>query len=370
MKKSIVVIPEFDKFGGTRTYFFQLINFLKENSFNVIIALEKSKIDDEVMSFFTKNSCDYLIIPNRPPFFYKLPFSLFFDLYILFLIKLKFKPDGFYFSVGGINWISSFILDVPLIYIIHSYPTSYGRRTGWIIRLILNKQLCAKKVILTVSNFSREKIVKFYRISENKTQHVHVIHNFSSRKILPILNGPKKNKVILSLGHVIDYKNPFFYIEVGKKFGELYKEPPIFIWAGDGPLLNECRLNVSNYEHIKFLGHIPEPELLLGESYIYFQPSLIENHSIAVLEAMSSGLPCIVSKEGGTKESVIDGKTGFVLSELSVEEAVQKINLLLNDAILYDKFSKAGIERYRCEFSIDRWKDKMSLLIHDVFICL
>ncbi len=54
-----------------------------------------------------------------------------------------------------------------------------------------------------------------------------------------------------------------------------------------------------------------------------------EDFGMTVVEAMASGKPVIAPNEGGYSESVLDGKTGVIISDISVPkiiEAVEKIN--------------------------------------------
>ena len=56
-KRSWLVIPEFEKFGGTKTYFFSLIEFLSKKNFDITVMLRRDQCDDEVIA-----------LQNRYPF--------------------------------------------------------------------------------------------------------------------------------------------------------------------------------------------------------------------------------------------------------------------------------------------------------------
>jgi glycosyltransferase involved in cell wall biosynthesis len=59
-------------------------------------------------------------------------------------------------------------------------------------------------------------------------------------------------------------------------------------------------------------------------------PSLFENYPYAVLEAMASGCPVIVSSSGGHAEMVEDGVSGFIFSHQQPGELEQKVRALLH----------------------------------------
>jgi len=60
------------------------------------------------------------------------------------------------------------------------------------------------------------------------------------------------------------------------------------------------------------------------------------------LEAMASGLPCVLADGGGSRDFVEQGVTGFKCPPDDAAVYVEKIQLLLNDASLRQQFSESG----------------------------
>ncbi len=52
--KSCLVHAHFEKSGGTRTYFFHLIEYLSRNKFEINVLLAKGQADDEITEFQLK----------------------------------------------------------------------------------------------------------------------------------------------------------------------------------------------------------------------------------------------------------------------------------------------------------------------------
>jgi glycosyltransferase involved in cell wall biosynthesis len=68
-----------------------------------------------------------------------------------------------------------------------------------------------------------------------------------------------------------------------------------------------------------------------------------EEFGIAPLEAMASGIPVIAWREGGLTETVIDGQTGFLVSDSVTFR--QRLRLLLHDSQRWQAHSQAARER-------------------------
>lgn len=86
------------------------------------------------------------------------------------------------------------------------------------------------------------------------------------------------------------------------------------IMVGDGPYLAEMRQAAAGLP-IYFTGYLGGDELAQayasGDVFVF--PSTIDTMGNVVVEAQASGVPVIVTDQGGPVENMIDGKTGFAV---------------------------------------------------------
>jgi alpha-maltose-1-phosphate synthase len=104
---------------------------------------------------------------------------------------------------------------------------------------------------------------------------------------------------------------------------------------------------------------------LYSHAAVFCCPSIYEPFGIINLEAMACGTAVVASAVGGIKEVVVDGETGFLVPLEQMRESpfeplnwekfsrdlAGKINQLMNDRQLREKFGKAGRKRVEEKFS-------------------
>lgn len=83
--------------------------------------------------------------------------------------------------------------------------------------------------------------------------------------------------------------------------------------------------NEINKGHIVIVGATPDVQKYYFASDVFINPSLHENHSNAILEACAAEIPSIVTNVGGNAETIIDGKTGWVIPSKKPEAIVESL---------------------------------------------
>ena len=105
--------------------------------------------------------------------------------------------------------------------------------------------------------------------------------------------------------------------------------------AGTGPERDRIeRLAHESGGPVRFVGFIDEARKreLLFESDVFVQLSIREGLSIATLEALASGLPCVVSDLPGVREPITPGETGWLVED---PENVQSVVAALRGVLAH-----------------------------------
>lgn len=125
-----------------------------------------------------------------------------------------------------------------------------------------------------------------------------------------------------------------------------------FNLGGKGPLFEYYRSNY-NYSNVNYLGFVSDEQLmdLYKKSDLFVFPTLFEGMPTVVLEAMSFGLPIIVSNVGATAE-LVDKTNGFLIKKNSVIDFKNAIIDFYNlSAALKMELSEASIQKIQNSYN-------------------
>ena len=131
----------------------------------------------------------------------------------------------------------------------------------------------------------------------------------------------------ISVGRVTEVKRPFLMVDLFNSIQNVIKDSTLII-VGKGNKLNALKKYVSNQNinNIKFMGFVDDSDLpsLYSCSNYYLITSEYEGQPLTLLEAMASGLPCIVSDIPNLR-IVEEADCGIVVDFSDKEKAAHEI---------------------------------------------
>ncbi len=166
--------------------------------------------------------------------------------------------------------------------------------------------------------------------------------------------------VIMSASFSVN-KDHQLFLKIAEKITSI-RDDISFIGIGahdiNNPLYDNLVKNSIENPRISFPGRINDVEALVNASDIGLLFSNASKHgegiSNSVLEYMALAKPVIANDTGGTKELVIDQKTGYLITNQSIDEIIQLILDLIDNESKRNQFGEEGKKIAKHKFSIER----------------
>jgi len=129
----------------------------------------------------------------------------------------------------------------------------------------------------------------------------------------------------------------------------------VLVLAGDGSLLSQLERRAAELPYRLITpGRIEDPGPFLAALDLFVLPSHQEAMPLALLEAMSTGLPVIASRVGGIPEAVQDGVSGLLVEPSDVSRLSQALERLIRDTDLARKLGNEARRIASGSFGADR----------------
>jgi len=128
------------------------------------------------------------------------------------------------------------------------------------------------------------------------------------------------------------------------------------VFIGDGPeraCLELAARDLGLKDSTRFLGFCNDIPAVMAALDILALPSHSEVLPLAIMEAMSAGLPIIATAVGGTAELVDDGITGILVPPNVGDALAEALVSLSEDPILRVRMGQVGLSRARRDFTLE-----------------
>jgi glycosyltransferase involved in cell wall biosynthesis len=248
------------------------------------------------------------------------------------------------------NWLPSsavglpakYLFGKPLIVTIHGADVR-GRNKrirGFFLRRV-DAVLTGHEELLAISNAVVPEKTFLVRNALNFGELEKAPKKPQAKKIL----GLEGAKVVSFIGRMADMKQPLLFVKAASLVLKKRKDAK-FVMLGDGPLKKPAeklaeKLGIE--KNVIFTGRVSNVGEYLAASDLFATVSHIENaFSVSLIEALLSGVPCIVTKAGTTEKFFSNKKNCFLVNKKNHEELANAILGLLKDKKRAELIGKNG----------------------------
>lgn len=97
--------------------------------------------------------------------------------------------------------------------------------------------------------------------------------------------------------------------------------------GSEGAKIRQILMNGGVIERVHFGGHVAQADLprWYHMADLYISPSHVDGSSVTLMEALASGLPCLVSDIPGNREWIQDGINGWLFRDGDADDLAEKI---------------------------------------------
>ncbi len=173
---------------------------------------------------------------------------------------------------------------------------------------------------------------------------------------------------LITVARLVDLKGVDYGIQVLKKLIHLGYDVHYTI-VGEGPEEDHLKAlchSLGVADNVHFSGKKSQPEIksLLESHQLFLMTSTIdkdgrrEAFGVVSLEAQAMELPVVGFQSGGFPETLVDGKTGFLVEDQDVEAMATAVEKLINDRQLLQQMGKQARTHVVENFSFEKTTKK------------
>lgn len=242
--------------------------------------------------------------------------------------------------------------------------TLYQKFGNMYRRMVVPTVIRRSKKVITVSEFEKQRMVKFFGLNDDK---IVAVYNGVGGHFQPVTEP----KVLLEAKNKYHLPENFLFFlgntDPKKNTPNVLKSFALFNWHSE----TKYKLVMLDYEEdalmsllqeighpeirkdIHLTGYVPNNELpsIISQAKIFLYPSLRESFGIPILEGMACGVPVITANTSSMPE--VAGDAARLVDPKNPNEIVRSINKLLEDDTLKENLIEKGLQRAK-KFS---WKN-------------
>ena len=319
--------------GGAQSVVINLANSMCDKHEIIVIAGEDGPMWNALDARIKKIKVDEIVRS----------ISLLKDMTALFKLRKLYKtldPDVVHLHSSKIGFLGRLAFPKKkIVYSIHGFDSIRLAYRKFLPLEKLLKNRC--KAIVLASNYDKQNI-----INEGIKDNLYVIYNGVYTPVIEpdlCIEGVENyKKVIMCIARISPQKRFESYVQIAKLLPQY-----AFVWIGADKKYEGLPGNVF------CLMGFPNAKKYIQLADIFVLPTNYEGVPIVVIDALSYGKPVVSSDVGGISEIVLNDKNGYVVDN---EDGVfaEKIEYILNNDAMYEKFSKNSFKIFRENLSMEK----------------
>ncbi|MGE5363882.1 MAG: glycosyltransferase [Bacteroidota bacterium] len=223
---------------------------------------------------------------------------------------------------------------------------------------------------VAISTKCKDEILRILKLPEDRV--TLIFNGINADKFRCHRYFRKEVKHILNIGRLNHQKDHITLINaysiVAEELLKHGRRVPVLDIVGTGPLEKILRketqkLGMTGY--IEFMGVRKDIPELLASHDIFVLSSRWEGLSIALLEAMASGIPIVATDVGSNHEIISDGVNGELAVKEDKNSLAEKILRLIDDPVLRKQYSEMSVRKIP-QFDIEQCTSRYLMLYRDV----
>jgi colanic acid/amylovoran biosynthesis glycosyltransferase len=272
-----------------------------------------------------------------------------------------------HFGIEGVSALGlAMQLEIPLVTTFHGFDATLKTHAmlgspAWFRYPLLRRKLARDgNLFLCASSFIRQKLLET-GFPESRT-HTHYI-GVDCQTIRPRADF-EETPLILHVARLVEVKGTRYLLRAFATVARKYDRVRLLI-IGDGPLrrqLHALTASLGMRDRVEFLGAVPHVAVLswMRKAAMLVLPGIRtatgreEGLGMVLLEAAATGLPIVGSRVGGIPETMLEGKTGFLVPERDEDALARRMAELLEDPVRRHRMGAAGRALVEDRFDIDR----------------
>ena len=182
------------------------------------------------------------------------------------------------------------------------------------------------------------------------TAHFSPVPQPEKARLRQSLSLPPDASIVVYVGRFVAEKRVDHLLTLWPEIRQAFPQAHLLlIGAGE----ETARLQAMSGPGVQFTGQVDDSAPYLKATDLFVLPSSTEGLSVSMLEALSSGLPALVTAVGGAPDVINHNVNGYLIPPDDLPALRQGLVTLLGDARLREHLGTKGRECIMAEYSLD-----------------